>query len=185
MVGSCEVALWAYVHFGLVCLHRFASVCHPPVTSPWCTRLRVETRGRVAPSAARPVPGASPSWGESRRLRGLDHGGLADSEGSPGLAPSRGPPGGPNQGRVGGARKAGSEKKSKRKAQANAVFLSGISDASSVLKGRTSGGPVLSVLSLLSGGPTPDEWEVNRGPPTSAAAHSGRQCGVSTIMRLV
>ena len=123
MVGSCEVALWAYVHFGLVCLHRFASVCHPPVTSPWCTRLRVETRGRVAPSAARPIPGASPSWGESRRLRGLDHGGLADSEGSPGLAPSRGPPGGPNQGRVGGARKAESETRSKRKAPARANFL--------------------------------------------------------------
>ena len=38
----------------------------------------------------------------------------ADSEGSPGPAPVCGPPGGPNQGRVGGARNAESETRSKR-----------------------------------------------------------------------
>ena len=87
---------------------------------------------------ARPAPGASPSWGGSRRRRGLDHDGLADSEGSPGPAPGCVPPGGPNQGRVGGARKAESETRSKREAQANANS-SGISVASSVLKGHASG----------------------------------------------
>ena len=74
-------------YFGLECLHRSAGVHRPPVASPWLTRLRVGTCGGVAPSAARPAPGASPSWGGSRR--GLDHGGLADSEGSPGPAPGQ------------------------------------------------------------------------------------------------
>ena len=58
-----------------------AGVHRPPVASPWLTRPRVGTRGGVAPSTARPAPGASPSWGGSRRRRGLDHGGLADSDG--------------------------------------------------------------------------------------------------------
>ena len=88
----------------------------------------------------RPVPPPERlrrAWGESRRRRGLYHGGLADSEGSPRPAPSSGPPGGPNQGRVGGARKSKSEAMSKCEARANAN--SGISVASSDLKGHASG----------------------------------------------
>ena len=38
MLGSCEVGLWAYVIFGLVCRHRSAGVQRPPVTSPRLTR---------------------------------------------------------------------------------------------------------------------------------------------------
>ena len=75
--------------------------------------------------------------GGSRRRRGLDHGGLADSEGSPGPVPVCGPPGGPNQGRVGGARKAESEKRSKREARAYAFLLCDFCRLFS-LKGRTS-----------------------------------------------
>ena len=88
--------LRADVTFGLVRLHRSTCVHRPPVTSPWLTRLRVGTCGGVASSTARLAPGASPLWGGSRRRRGLDHGGLAGSEGSPGPAPGCGPPGGPN-----------------------------------------------------------------------------------------
>ena len=55
-----------------------------------------------------------------RRRRCLYHGGLADSAGSPGPAPSRGPPGGPNEGLVGAARKAEEETRSKCEAQAKA-----------------------------------------------------------------
>ena len=95
-MGSYEVTLWAYLRIGLVCLRRSAGVHRPPVTSPWRTQPRVGTCGGVARSVARPAPGASPSWGESRRWCGLDHGGLADSEGSSGPAPSRRPPGGPD-----------------------------------------------------------------------------------------
>ena len=77
--------------------------------------------------------------GGSRRRRGFDHGGLADSEGSPGPAPVCGPPGGPNQGRVGGARKAESETRSKREASCICLSSLRLSVASSVLKGRASG----------------------------------------------
>ena len=45
-------------------------------------------------------------------------------------------------------------------------------------------GPVLSVLSLLSIGPTPDECEAAHGPQISDAAHPGRQGEVSTHCRL-
>jgi hypothetical protein len=100
-----------------------------------------------------------------------------------------GPPGGPNQGRVGGARKAESETRSKREAEANP--RSGISVASSDLnwnfcclfrsqESRFGCGPVHSVRSLRSGGPTPNECEAAHRPPFSAAAHPGRQCEVST-----
>ena len=155
---------------------------HVPLAHPTAGR---DAR-RSAPFAARPDPEDSPSWAGSRRRRCLDHGGLADSEGSPGPAPGRGPPGRPNKGRVGGARKVESETRSKRKAGANAVFLSEISVASSCLhEGSRSGcGLVLSLLTLLSGGPTPDECEVTRRPSTSASAHLGRKCGVSTPIRL-
>ena len=84
--------------FGLVCLHRSAGVHRPPITSPWLTRLRggdvtVRRSGLVhGPSRPRSVSVV----GGSRRRRGLDHGGLADSEGSPGPAPGCGPPDGPN-----------------------------------------------------------------------------------------
>ena len=105
--------------FGLECLHRSVGVHRPPVTSPWLTRLRVGTCGRP-----RPVPPWSVSvvgWvtalarPRSRRT--------ADSEGSPGPAAGSGPLGGPNQGRVGGARKSESETRSKRCTLANAFPL--------------------------------------------------------------
>jgi len=63
----------------------------------------------------RPVPPPERlrrAWGESRRRRGLDHGGLADSEGSPRPAPSSGPAGGPNHPIMGPGRSRGPELRS-------------------------------------------------------------------------
>ena len=113
---------------------------HVPLAHP------AGTRGGVAPSAARPGPGASPSWAGSRRRRGLHHGGLADSEGSPGPAPGRGPPGGPNQGRVGGARRAKGETRSER-APKRLAFRGSLACSSSrppKSGGRKSGGRAFS-----------------------------------------
>ena len=92
---------------------------HVPLTHPAADR----DERRSGPVHGPSRPRSDSVMGGSRRRRGLDHGGLADSEGSPGPAPVCGPPGGPNQGRVGGARKAESEKRSKREARAFA-FLS-------------------------------------------------------------
>ena len=50
----------------------------------------------AALSTARHVPEASPAWAGSLLRRGLDHGGLVDSAGSPDPAPGSGPPDGPN-----------------------------------------------------------------------------------------
>ena len=105
---------------------RTTAMRGPAVTSPWRIRPREEMRGEMTSSTARPDPEASPSWDGSRRRRGLEHGRLVDSEGSPGPAPGRGPTGGPNQERVGGTRKAESETRSKREAEASAISLSRI-----------------------------------------------------------
>ena len=81
--------------FGLECLHRSAGIHRPPVTSPWLTRPRVGTSGGVAPSTARPAPGASPSWAWSRRPI------TADSptwKGHPARRPSAGRRAGPTKG---------------------------------------------------------------------------------------
>ena len=129
--------------------------CCGPVGSPWADGI-LDWSASTAPPASAALPSRPPgapdhgwgraeewprprpvppperlrrAWGESRRRRGFDHGGLADSEGSPRPAPSSGPAGGPNQGRVGGARKSKSEAMSKCEARANAN--SGISVASS------------------------------------------------------
>ena len=133
---------------------------------PWLTRLRVGTCGGVAPSTARPAPGASPSWAGSRRRRGLDHGGLTDSEGSPGPAPGCGPPGGLSQGRAGHCGwgwTSGGKTRSEYDAQANADSISRV--FSGALKGRTSGVGPYATLTRLPSCPTPVECMPARGPP--------------------
>ena len=115
----------------------------------------------------------------SRRTRRLGRVAL------PGARPGREPPGRLNQGRVVGARKAESETRSKRAAQANAVSVSQVFlGTSSALKSRGSGVVPYTILTRLSSGPTPIECRAARGPPTSAAAHSRRRCVVSSPFRL-
>ena len=131
--------------------------------------------------------------GGSRRRRGLDHGGLADSEGSPGPAPVCGPPGGPNQGRVGGARKAESETRSRREAWRLHLLLEFLLPLQ--FRGHDPGAArcLRSVASVERPYSGRVRW-ATRGPPASAAAHSGRQGesvphsgsqpGVSTPLRV-
>ena len=94
-----------------------SSLCASGSPRPRSPSLAPIAEGRVLPDI-RPVPGLSrPELCCSPLFPGRVRIGLADSEGSPGPAPGCGPPGGHNQGRVRGTRKAESETRSKREAQ--------------------------------------------------------------------
>ena len=74
------------------------------------------------------------------------------------------------------ARKAESDTRSKREAQRMQLLLEFLLPLQfSRVAVRVRARSLRPVLSPLSGGPTPEEREVAHGPPTSAAAHSGRQ----------
>ena len=95
VVGSCDVAP------GPMQLLGWCASTAPPASAALPSRppgspvaCRDERRGGPVPGPSRPR--SVSVLGGSRRRRGLDHGGLADSEGSPGPAPVCGPPGGPN-----------------------------------------------------------------------------------------
>ena len=95
LLGSCDVAP------GPMQLLGWCASTAPPASAARPSRppgspaaCRDERRGGPVPGPSRPR--SVSVLGGSRRRRGLDHGGLADSEGSPGPAPVCGPPGGPN-----------------------------------------------------------------------------------------